>query len=679
MAEAIITRTTRRQQEFFAELLGTEEILWDHGTKESLNIKVKELIRDPTIPTAVPETAEEKKKKIALEKQIEVNKRLRETLYNAVWNQRKYSNKQLLSNIIYVLVAGDTTDINFAEDATTWSCHPVFRTRRCVVDSDGQSGNSSDCCMTFVDETGRVYSNWDSYVSDNVLPAGVMVAPHRGIYRLVENVQLRLDKYLTPAASGTKKAIGVLDTTSAIGGITASCVPIAALLSVPVAAPVFAVAGVVGLLSAGYATIRSGSQLVDRSQHEQSINVTEREPRGHWLGVVAGAVGLGAAGASTAIVSATTAGKEVGAIAQLTVNGMNITSIVISGTGVANGVLDLILKYQDGDDVTAVDALQLSASLVLFTHSVYNFRLASTIVNDTANSKIAGYRETLSNRQRRAFDKVSKETIRIRGPTRGKLDVIRNVNEGSKQQFNDLFKINKQLNEKGVKASFASDGADILLNDQVRTNAADLRASAQHNVGPDILGQVSQDIPQSYETGSGTGNRPNTQYRLFTPNPTMQDPGLEPANYAPGVYALELSTIVIKGVRFLLSDYGTALFEHIYNAESFEYAIRRMANELSPEVFNHIMNLTKIFVENLLDDLTSVLKFCISSESVLYQILEEVLKHYRNNLQLEEIQNYTSDILRSVYDYFQSLNPNSYPGLLTKCKHCAGYFHVSQL
>jgi len=47
-----------------------------------------------------------------------------------------------------------------------------------------------------------------------------------------------------------------------------------------------------------------------------------------------------------------------------------------------------------------MDVLQLSASLVLLTHSVYNFKLASTIITDTANKNIAGYRDTLSNRQR---------------------------------------------------------------------------------------------------------------------------------------------------------------------------------------------------------------------------------------------------------------------------------------
>lgn len=36
--------------------------------------------------------------------------------------------------------------------------------------------------MIFVDETGRVYKNWNDYVQNNVLPKGTMVAPSNGVY-----------------------------------------------------------------------------------------------------------------------------------------------------------------------------------------------------------------------------------------------------------------------------------------------------------------------------------------------------------------------------------------------------------------------------------------------------------------------------------------------------------------
>ncbi|XP_052845411.1 uncharacterized protein LOC128258064 [Drosophila gunungcola] len=682
MAEAeenhVANRTTREVQQNFAESLGyAEEIIWDllsHGQADILKKKLSELIRDPPPPEKKETAKDEKNRK----KLVADNEKARQIIFDAVWEQRKYTNRQSLTAIIYVMVVTDEEDVNRAEDSRTFSCHPVFRARRCVSGSSGRSSDSSDCCNLFVDETGRVYQNWEQYVATNELPAGVMVAPEKGIYRLV-NDHVRLDKYETPAGSTNSKVLGVLDTGSAVGGFLAACVPVAALLTLPVSGPVMAAAGVVGLASAGYATARSSVRLVDRSQHEQSINVTDREARGHWLGVVAGAVGLGAAGATTALTAATNAGREVGAITQLTVNGMNISSIVVSGTGVANGVLDLILKVQDGDDITGMDVLQLSASLVLLTHSVYNFKLASTIINETANRNIAGYRETLSNRQRRSFDKASKETVRLRGSARGKLDIIRSVNEvPSRQQFNDLYKINQNLNQEGVRYSFAPEGQGFLLNGEVQTSASDLRASVQHNQGPHVLGQVSQPIPASH-AGSGRLQLDglNQVSRLIGPLPTSQ-PRQEPSTYAAGVFVLELSSVIVGGVTFVLENYGRVLFEHVINAESFENLISGMAENLEPDVFDFIMKLTRTFMDTMLDDLTSVLKFYISTESVLFRILQQVMNNYRH-MSSESVAEHTGAILAAVRRYFLSLNPNSYTGLLQKCPTCVGYFSICPL
>ncbi|XP_039487580.1 uncharacterized protein LOC120449263 [Drosophila santomea] len=671
-----VNRTAREVQQNFAESLGyAEEIIWDLLSHEQSNVlrrKLCELIRD----SPPPQTETPEKKKIRLKLNAD-NERARQIIFDAVWEQRKYTNRQSLTAIIYVIVVTDETDVNRAEDCRAFSVHPVFRARRCVTDSSGTSSDSSNCCNLFIDEVGRVYQNWEQYVQTNELPAGVMVAPERGIYRLVRD-QVRLDKYQTPAGTTNRRVLGYLDTGSAVGGFFAACVPIAALLTLPVSGPVMAVAGAVGLASAGYATTRSASRLVDRSQHEQSINVTDREARGHWLGVTAGAVGLGAAGATTALTTATNAGREVGAITQLTVNGMNISSIVVSGTGVANGVLDLILKAKDGDDITGMDVLQLSASLVLLTHSVYNFKLASTIISETSNANIADYRRNLSNRQRRSFDKASKETVRLKGNSVGKLDIIRNVNEMSPQEFNDLYKINKNLNQEGVRYSFASEGTGFLLNGEVQTTGAELRASVQHNQGSNVLGTVSQPIPGSH-AGSGRLQLDgvNQVSRLIGPLPTSHSRP-EPSTYAAGVFILQLSSVVVRGVVFAMEKYGTIIFEHVINAESFEHLINGMANNLEPEVFDFIMNLTQTFMDTMLNNLTSVLKFYISTESVLYRILVQILRNYEN-MPYSVIADHTGEILSAVRAYFLTLNPNAFPGLLQRCAKCVGYFSTCPL
>ncbi|KAH8302224.1 hypothetical protein KR044_004186, partial [Drosophila immigrans] len=595
----------------------------------------------------------------------------------------KYTNRQSLTSIFYVLVATNETDHNTAIDCTKWSCHPVFRARRCIADNNGRSNNSVNCCMIYVDENGRVYQNWEAFVSNNQLPEGVMVTPRRGVYNLTLRGDVILESWLTPASSTSRKVLGAMDITSAVGGLGAACVPIAGL-AFTIAAPVMLAAGAVGLAAAGYSTARAGAQLADRSQHEQSISVTDRTARNHWLSVVAGAVGLGAAGATSAVAAATNAGREVGAIAQLTVNGMNISSIMISATGLTNGVIDLILKYQDGDDISTMDALQLSASLFLFTHSVYNFKLASTIINDTANNRIGSYRETLSNRQRRMFDKMFKETTRTKGVSRANMDIIRNVNEmPSRQQFNDLYKINKDLNKRGIRPSFADGGKGIELNGQVVTNTAELRASVQHNVGPDILGTVTNPIPESHQGSGASANRPNLQGRFFAgsagiTDPTTLDTQDNTSNFAEGVRMLRLSSLVINNVVIGLSEFGDRLFTRIISAESFETALLSLADNLKPEVVDFVLHLTETFIDMFWDNLNCLLKYYISSESVLYRIGVQIMDNYRYST-LEELQIYTGNIITAVNEYFMSLNPNNFPGLLSECKVCKNFYSICEL
>lgn len=50
---------------------------------------------------------------------------------------------------------------------------------------------------------------------------------------------------------------------------------------------------------------------MDRSKHEQTINVTDNEARSHWFGLVAGAVGLGAGAATKGLASAASRGSSI--------------------------------------------------------------------------------------------------------------------------------------------------------------------------------------------------------------------------------------------------------------------------------------------------------------------------------------------------------------------------------
>lgn len=261
--------------------------------------------------------------------------RQRQKVFENVWQQRRYTNRMLLSAIIYVLVTPEK-DPEQALRSTNFTCHPVIRTRKCLRED---YENSDNCCMIFIDEHGRVYANWRQFVFKNRLPKGTMIAPSQGIYRFGHDPDngVHLMVHPTPASYGTIYKAG--DTLATVGGLAAS-VPVAAAMAIPVAPNILMAAAVVGVTAAAYSTVRSISCLYDRRQHCQSLSLLERESRNSWLGVAGGVVGLGAMEATTALCAAS---AEVNAAAQLAVKGINVSSIVLSGTGVVNSVYDLYL------------------------------------------------------------------------------------------------------------------------------------------------------------------------------------------------------------------------------------------------------------------------------------------------------------------------------------------------
>lgn len=130
--------------------------------------KLCQLIRDSPEPKTATET--EKDRKIRLKLNAD-NERARQIIFDSVWQQReldlqivysivhffaaltayncfpgKYTNRQSLTAIIYVMVVTDETDVNRAEDARVFSVHPVFRARRCV----GESSFAYVCNLQYI-------------------------------------------------------------------------------------------------------------------------------------------------------------------------------------------------------------------------------------------------------------------------------------------------------------------------------------------------------------------------------------------------------------------------------------------------------------------------------------------------------------------------------------------------
>lgn len=353
------------------------------------------------------------------QRQNEIEKS-RNNLFQNVWAQRKHTNRVLLSAIIYVMVT-EERDYEVAKHSTNFSFHPVIRTRKCL-----SLNNSSGCCMIFIDEHSRIYQNWQQYLKNNILPGGIMVAPSNGIYSLNENDEVDLEICRTPNSNSMRK----LETAIGVGGIISGSAPLALSMVMPIAAPIMLTATVVSLATSAYTVLRSATFLNDRYKHGQTTSLADREARSKWLGIAGGVAGLGASGATNALAYANSAGRGVPLMAKVAVGGVNVTSLVLSGSDIVNTVYDLYLSYDE--EPSSLDILQLASSLLVFTHSVNNLALVTKI---STRGGSASLRRAIRKQTRNSYDKIFTECMRM-GKNFTKMDLIRIVNNiPSKEAF----------------------------------------------------------------------------------------------------------------------------------------------------------------------------------------------------------------------------------------------------
>ncbi|KAI9576117.1 hypothetical protein GQX74_014600 [Glossina fuscipes] len=429
---------------------------------------------------------------------------------------------------------------------------------------ENTEGDSMGCCMIYVDEIGRVYQNWESYINENVLPPGIMVAPNRGVYNF-ENDEVVLRSYTTPNG---KSKVMLWDTVQKATTIATSCVSLAVSV-LPISPPIVTAVNCFAYTMGTTSVFLSATNLVDRSNHEQSIDIIDRDARRSWLGIASGVVGITSLEATKCMTNMATAGK-------------------------------VTTKYRDGDDISKLDVVQMAASLVLFTHSVYNFQMASSIAENARNGHIEKYRYSLYKRQRKIFDKYLNETVRIRGNTQGKIDIIRHINDIPDRQFlNNLFKIDKQLNQNKTVAPKVK---NTVLKNNVTVNALAQRQSINDKNGPNVSTSVIKPKPKVTSTTTNT-------------NSIMSHDPVPVLNHNVFLLLANGSKVHIKG-------FGYQFCKNIYDWEEWCKLTEFIASKFPEDIMRFLMNLSKTFIERLHECRDMVFQKDISTESILFRILK---------------------------------------------------------
>ena len=224
---------------------------------------------------------------------------------------------------------------------------------------EGQNGQSR-----YVDNTGRVYKNFEDWKSSNQLPPGKMTYPAGG--QLGAPGATRLETADTPTSNDTWKHVA--DGAALVGGIVASGVILVGSggLATPLVVGAWGVAGA----SAVWTGARAAGTLMDRSAHDQTLSVTDPDARAAWLSLAGSVLTVGGMGAGTAASAASRlASGEAGVASRVaqtaakTAGTLNTSANYADTAATVNQAADLGMNW---NNMTPTERAQAGLQLVFW-------------------------------------------------------------------------------------------------------------------------------------------------------------------------------------------------------------------------------------------------------------------------------------------------------------------------
>ncbi|KAK4885967.1 hypothetical protein RN001_002238 [Aquatica leii] len=337
---------------------------------------------------------------------------------------------------------------------------PIFVIQKCL--------NSQNSCRIFVDCDNRVYSSWEDYISNNKLQKCMMILPKNGRYHGNEYGNVQLEKHVSPSCGIQNTLFQSADIASSVAGITSGAIFLGAAIPAITVAPILlSVASVTGISVGLYSIFRSGMKIYDRVTHCESMSFKHSEARGAYLNIIAGSLGFVGAGATSAMSHLAADGIYIGEGARAAVNVLNIANTSVNAVAFANAAYEIYDIWSEGGTISTLSVIQLGSSILFFGNAVYNFKTANTIISEAQSNTLKHHQESLkSNRHRKTFNKLVKETIRqSNGDAQaGRAEVIATITKVSNvdEVMGILTRNNRLLNKENVR--FAAENGEIKLN-----------------------------------------------------------------------------------------------------------------------------------------------------------------------------------------------------------------------
>ena len=200
--------------------------------------------------------------------------------------------------------------------------------------------------------------------------------------------------------------------------------------------------GLSGLWSMG----RSSHELADRHLHEQSISINDKDGLSRWIGVASSALAVVSSGGSMLLSQAVQNGNSLSTVAKVAHSSIQIGSIAVSGFNVGLVGYNLIESHLE-KKVSAQDALNLVASLLLFSNSAVDLQLSSSIIEKNQSHFIRDFELSLrSSRHRKEFRRMVRNSTSLLSSSKSSPEqIIRSI---AKISNKDLFSTSIIRNQK---------------------------------------------------------------------------------------------------------------------------------------------------------------------------------------------------------------------------------------
>ncbi|XP_031837102.1 uncharacterized protein LOC116428966 isoform X2 [Nomia melanderi] len=269
--------------------------------------------------------------------------------------------------------------------------------------------------VLYIDIHGRVYKSWENYKTNNTLPKCTMVLPMNGFYQFDKSYEITeeysivwLEIVNSPACKVARKVIEGVDIAATVVGVAGMGVGLLSMVT-PVGPLVLGAAAVSGIGTGAWGIGRSTQNLVDRSKHEQSISLRDREALCSWLTITGSAVGLAATGGSVLLVKAVKNGRNISTAAKLAFNSLVVGNVSLNGVGIAFQGYCMYKRYQEEQVVRSMDVLNLVTHVLFFGNAVMNMQLAGNLIETTQGKILDNYRNSLrTKRLRKSFNRAKR-------------------------------------------------------------------------------------------------------------------------------------------------------------------------------------------------------------------------------------------------------------------------------